>query len=322
MHPQASATNCSQTVIRAHTVQRRGGLSAIAENGHVMSPKRGLQDIIKNDGEIVPRLQGVNDASTFTGFCHSHDDQLFAPIEKAPLVLCKESACLLSFRAICYEKHMKTGALRAIEIQRDGDKGDSFEVQCEKQNYLHLMREGLRRGLGDFEGWKRNYDTSLLTGNYDNFSFFGVTFSEALPIVACGAFHPQFDFTGRSLQIITRGNHEFDHLSFNVTVVNSKSVAVFGWTGSPQGPAEQFIDSFRALPKKTMANAIFHIACEYLENIYLRPSWWDLRADTAKEHLIKRFSSGLPGQERKRDCLSRLDYCFSTSPVEFELGSS
>jgi hypothetical protein len=322
LHPQASSTNCSQTIIRAHTVQRRGGLAAIAEHGHVMSPKRGLNDIFKNDGEIVPRLQGINDASTFMGFCRLHDDQLFAPIEKAPLVLCKESACLLSFRAICYERHMKTAALRAIEIQRDSDKGDSFEVQCEKQNYLHYMREGFRRGLADFEGWKKSYDTALLSGNYDNFSFFGVTFSEALPIVACGAFHPGFDFTGRSLQIITRGNHTFDHISFNLTIVNGKSVAVFGWTGSSQGPAEQFIESFRALPRNTMANAVFHIACEYLENTYLRPSWWDVRADSAKEYLIKRFRSGLPSMERPRDCLSRLDHCFSTSSVEFELCSN
>ena len=90
-------------------------------------------------------------------------------------------------------------------------------------------------GLGDLEGWKRSYDTALLTANYGNFMFFGVTFSEALPIVACGAFDPQFDFTGRRLQIISRGNHEFDHISFNLTVVNSKSVAVLAGLEARKG---------------------------------------------------------------------------------------
>ena len=32
-HPQASSENCGHRIVRAHTVQRRGGLAAIAENG-------------------------------------------------------------------------------------------------------------------------------------------------------------------------------------------------------------------------------------------------------------------------------------------------
>ena len=48
LHPEASETNCSQQIVRAHTVQRRGGLAAIAENGHVISAKKAFEDIIKN----------------------------------------------------------------------------------------------------------------------------------------------------------------------------------------------------------------------------------------------------------------------------------
>ena len=83
LHPQASANNCSGKIIRAHTVQRKGGLIAIAEDGHVISPKHGMEDIFRNDGKLVPRALGVREASTFAGFCSTHDDQLFSPIEKA-----------------------------------------------------------------------------------------------------------------------------------------------------------------------------------------------------------------------------------------------
>ncbi len=323
LHPQASAATCSQNIIRAHTVQRKGGLAAIAEEGHVLSPKLGFQNIVKNDGKIVPCLCGVKDASTFTGFCGAHDDELFSPIEKSSITLDKQAAFLLSFRAICYERLMKDAALRAIEVQRQADKGDPFEMQCAKQQSLHLIREGIKRGIRDLDGWKGKYDAAFLNGNFDDFSFYSVMFSSALPIVACGAFHPQFDFNGNALQIITRGESEFEHVSFNLTVVGGKSIAVLGWTGRSQGPTELFIDSFRALPKGTMANAAFHLACEHLENTYFRPSWWEAQSNSAREHLVARFRSGIGTEDTKRrpDCLSRLEYSFATATVELELNS-
>jgi len=176
--------------------------------------------------------------------------------------------------------------------------------------------------IKDLETWKGKYDAAFLTGDYDEFLFYGMRFSTALPIVACGAFHPEFDFKGKNLQIITRGESEFEHLCFNLTVVGGKSMAVLGWTGGRQGPAEQFIDSFKALPKDTMANAAFHIACEHLENTYFRPSWWEAQTISAKEYLMRRFRSGTgPSEdtERRSDCLSRLEYSFATATVELEL---
>ncbi len=322
LHPQASAGNCSSRIIRAHTVQRRGGLSAIAEEGHVISPKLGFEDIFKNDGEIVPRLHGVRDASTFMGFCGAHDDQLFSPIEKTPITLDKGAAFLLSFRAICYELYTKNASLRSVDIQRQADRGKPFEVQCAIQQYLHIYREGTKRGIRDLEAWKNTYDSAYLSGKYDDFSFYGVVFAESLPIVSCGAFHPEFDFNGNPLQIITRGDNGFEHVCFNLTVVASKSVAVLGWTGEPQGPSEQFVRSFSALRKSTMANAVFHLACEHLENTYFRPSWWNSQTPPAREHLVQRLRSGIGfgGTERASNCLSRFDHCYAKAAVDKELG--
>ena len=323
LHPQATPDTCSPIIINAHTIQRRGGLAAISENGHVISPKLGFRDIAKNDGKLIPRRHGIKDASTFPGFCATHDEQLFQPIEKSPMVLSQQAAFLLSFRAICYEKLTKDGALRAVEIQQQADKGDPFEIQCEKQQHIHFYREGLKRGVNDLEGWKREYDAAFLKGSYDEFSFYGLMFSTPLPIVACGSFCPDFDLNRNCLQIITNGHSKFEHLSFNLTVVQGKSLAVFGSTGMPQGPAKLFVESFRALPKDTMANAVFHIACEYLENIYFRPSWWESQTNSVREHLVGRFRSGMGwgNPERRPDCLSQFDYNLANSTVELELSS-
>jgi hypothetical protein len=255
------------------------------------------------------------------GFCGAHDDQLFSPIEKSPLILSKESAFLLSFRAICYERFMKDAWLRVIEIQREADRGDPFNVQCAKQQFLHIMRESTKQGLQGMKRLKAQYDTAFVNKNYDDFSFYGVTFSTTLPIVACGTFYPEFDFRGNPLQDLARGDFFYEHVSFNLTIVRNRSVAVLGWTRSTHSAAKQFIQSFQALPKETMANAAFFLVCEHLENIYFRPSWWEAQSEETKAHLIARFRSGLIETERNADCLSRIEHKLIAANVDCELDS-
>ena len=90
-HPSASPNNCSDKIVRAHTVQRRGGIAAIAEKGHVISAKSAAQDLVKNHGAFVPRKVGVRSASTFMGFCKKHDNSMFHPVEKPSVSLSHQS---------------------------------------------------------------------------------------------------------------------------------------------------------------------------------------------------------------------------------------
>ncbi len=322
LHPEASNGNCSEQIISAHTVQRRGGLAAIAENGHVISPKKGFEDIFKNDGEIIPRQLGIRDASTFMGFCSFHDNQMFSPIEKNPLCLGREAAFLLSFRATSYEYFMKDAALRANEILRELDKGKPFEIQCYIQQHLHLLREGMKRGMGNLEKWKHRYDQAYLTRDYSGFASYSVRFSGLLPIVASGAFFPEYDLNGNRLQIISRGTAaSSEHVCFNLTSIDGKSILVLGWTGESKGPAEIFFNSFRGLNNQRKANAAFYLAIEHLENIYLQPSWWESQPDSIKKELIQRIRSGIgiTGTERTPQSLSNFRYVLSELVVEEEL---
>ena len=52
VHPDTSSAACGAKIIRAHTVQRNRGLADIAENGHVISFKRGFEDIYHERGGV------------------------------------------------------------------------------------------------------------------------------------------------------------------------------------------------------------------------------------------------------------------------------
>ena len=88
IHPEASETNCKGGIIKAHTIQRSGGLSKIAKEGHVLSFYNSAS---RNDGLTYPSRIGINKASTFTGFCNFHDTTTFSPIENNPFQFSRAS---------------------------------------------------------------------------------------------------------------------------------------------------------------------------------------------------------------------------------------
>lgn len=293
LHPAASEASCSNKIIRAHTIQRAGGLSAIAEEGHVISAKKGFENIFKNDGDIAPAPIGIGNASTFMGFCSYHDNTLFEPIESSSFTLNHEAAFLLAFRALAYEYLTKKNSIKTSEIQRDIDKGKDFQAQVDIQNFLHTYLAGIERGIKDLEGWKAQYDKMFLNKDFEAMSHYAVGFDGKMPFVCSGGFHPEIDFGGNTLQIISRGDLEFEHVCVNVSVIGEKSFLAFGWHGSDGGPAQQFVNSFKSIKNTDKANAALILAVEQLENVYFNPNWWNRLSNTNREHLTHRIRSGI-----------------------------
>lgn len=273
LHPEASKKTCSNRIIKAHTIQRAGGLSEIAEEGHVISGKKGFENILKNEGNILPGPIGIGSASTFMGFCNVHDNSLFEPVENNSFSLNHEAAFLLGFRALAYEYLMKKNSIKAVEIQREIDNGKDFEAQIYIQQYLHTYLAGSLRGMRDLEGWKAEYDKIFLEKNYALMPHYAVEFDSILPFVCSGGFHPEVDFGGNLLQVITRGDSEFEHVCINISVVEKKTFLVFSWHGAEGGPSEKFVKSFKEIRKNEKANAALILAVEQSENTYFRPSW-------------------------------------------------
>lgn len=316
-HPDAGPHSCSPGIVRAHTIQRRGGLGDIAEAGHVMSSKAGVEGIFDNEGRIEPVEVGVRSASTFNGFCGAHDTELFRPVEVGAVTLSHESVFLLTFRAIAFELFTKQAALKGVPIQRELDSGTPFYIQAAMQTQLHYSSEGMKRGLADLERWKDRYDAALRQNDLSAFSVYAIEFDGVLPVAACGAFHPEVDFDGAQLQILSRGSAEFDHIAFNLTTLNGVSVAAFGWLGGSSGPAAALVDSFRRLPDAEKSTAVIQLAFEHLENTYMRPSWWRALPDEWRNFALEKFRSGigLPDADRGRDALANRPYPFSTVGV-------
>jgi hypothetical protein len=170
-----------------HSVQRRVGLRAIEENGHVLSFLHALTRKFSSPASISPERISVRRASTFRGFCEKHDAALFRPIEAEKWDPTKENAFLFSFRAVCYELYAKLVAEEIGEWQKVWvDRGKNFLDQIADQQFIEDYLKGVRLGMRDGAEWKNKYDSMYKLGDDAQYRFLSIKFRPVLPIVSCG----------------------------------------------------------------------------------------------------------------------------------------
>lgn len=304
LHPLAPA-DCGTRIIASHTIQKRVGLKAIEENGHVLSVRRSLAGLFKTSGRPEPERRGVQTASTFPGFCEKHDSALFRPIETQKWKATKESAFLLSFRAMAWETYAKLNAKKLGEWQKLwADRGQEFSTQIGLQQTLEDHLAGVRLGIRDACAWKKQYDDIYISGDYRDYHYLAMEFRPLLPIVACGGMHVEQDFHGRTLQDLIREVPSYEHMTLNITASEGISIVIFGWVGDPTGPSHEFARSFLMLPPDRQSHALIRLAFEHFENTFLRPSWWQGLEGSVREALKRRMQSGGPSTDRPTNCLA------------------
>jgi hypothetical protein len=97
------AEPCRGGIVKPHSLSRKASLERISRKQHVYGFRGSIMDFRRSGGIIRPRLVGIREASTFTGFCQAHDCRIFKKVDAEPLVPTKQQIGLLSYRALCRE---------------------------------------------------------------------------------------------------------------------------------------------------------------------------------------------------------------------------
>jgi hypothetical protein len=104
------------------------------------------------------------------------------------------------------------------------------------QMHLATFIAGIRIGMRDMDLGKVS-STRACCPARDNFHFVAARFDQVLPVVAYGAFHPEFDLQGNPLQQLGREGVDFNQITLTVTTFEAQTILVFGWIGSDDSPA-------------------------------------------------------------------------------------
>jgi len=290
-HSAVDGANCAGKIIEAHTVSKSGSLKKIAKNSKVYHFKPDINALFENNGKFILREIGIGQASTFPGFCEYHDKSLFSPIENKPFEANIYNATLLAYRAISLEIYAKQHQSAGIPFLKKMDQGKPELLQIFLQDFVSQQQEGINYGLRDLLKIKESFNNAFKLDNFTPVKFVAIKFTETPHLLFSGSIYPQYDFTGKLLQDL--GSQDvLDGISINAIATPTGGAIVFHWFGQSSAN-ESFIRSLLALPTNALVNAITQFAFEFLENLFISPTWWDTLDQALKKNLEERVMNAM-----------------------------
>jgi hypothetical protein len=245
-------------------------------------------------GRIEPLAIGLKKASTFPGFCATHDRTTFEPIERTTIVPTAEQGFLLAYRALCKELFQKQAQLEVMtELQATGDHGLDVLDQLMFQKWVSGHLSGVRLGLRDLSREKALHDTILLNQSWDrDYSFLAVPIMSKPTIVSSGAVIPEYDFAGNALAELGRPDLECDLLAFSIVATDHDGIALWGCRRDSEH-AMSFLRQAAVLSDDDLVQGAVRFAFELVENTFMTPGWWSELPEDRKQVIVRRANSGL-----------------------------
>jgi hypothetical protein len=155
---------CQQISVRAHSIPNAGVLAALADDGHIVMPQMKLK--YPPPAEIEFKRVGRNKATTFTGLCSKHDNEIFRPIDDAsPDPSDRSHVFLLAYRAVLREYHvcLQNGLRFQSSYQKRVELG--LSPGTEPCDFGMLATAHLANAYECYE-YKREYDLAFLSSDW------------------------------------------------------------------------------------------------------------------------------------------------------------
>lgn len=274
--PNEMKHECSKKIINAHTVSKSGSLQEIAdESNHVLGLKIDLPNLFKNKGKLTPEKIGVNQASTFKGFCSTHDKRLFSCIEDRQFSGTEEQCFALMYRSIAKELHAKEGSLLSSkQLLRNGDKGKPLLDQMSIQSIAADNELGLQTAISELLEFKTQLDNQLLGKVTNSMSHLIIESLAPMPVAVSSMCAPICDFKCKMVQDLGDLNVAAESVVFNSFSSDGKGYVVFSWL-KESNIILGFIDSLLALGKDDIFSSLVRFFFGVAENTFISPTWWN-----------------------------------------------
>ena len=294
MHFDAPA-QCNGGIVRAHSLSKKGALEQIALDQHVYTYPRGIGTLRSNDGKLRLVRTGINEASTFSGFCSYHDSHTFEPIDRHTFDGSRSYLGLYAYREFCRELYAKENFPEVREIMRDADKGQSIGRQIHTQDIGELLQLGFEMGVKDASTVKAQFDECLRTGDWSSVQAVYVTFA-SVPTVCCSSsFTPDSDFNGNRFPEVDLSSDNVPPNAFlHILPTDNGGMASITWLPSSDSICAKLIKSFMDVEPGLRASALTLFALGVSSNVAVSPSWWESLPVSQQAILERMMSLNLP----------------------------
>lgn len=317
--------NCDKEIISSHSISKSSSLKKIAEGGHIYNHKLNFYNFFDLNNSnpihiIEPQKVGINEASTFYGFCKYHDNKIFEDIDVKDIHINKRTAFLLGYRAFVREYYTKELAIKEqekflegfgiltaeesfpkelnnyslsnfIENMIDKEHKGSLEDFIKKSfiheiiNNNHFLKD-LKKSVEDCEKVINKYFNIFESKDYTSVKYLAFKFSNIPDILFAGAAPIRYDFEGNNLE---NDINNLENITINAVAYDNGGIIIFQWFDDEQ-VNKKFIDSLIKIynkDKNNICNILVQFIFVYIENIFIRISWWDNLEENLKKSIKK-----------------------------------
>lgn len=269
----AKDTSCSSDIVSSHTVSKARYLSKITESDHVLQWRYEPWGKSADDALVIGKF-GINQASTFNGFCSHHDIGLFGDIDNAPFCATRQQLFAQAYRAHAREVYCKRAQIEAFPEPKETaefhglENPESFGRAIEAELQVVGMDAGLRDTLIHHERLR----DIIKTQDFHRMRHCVVSLRGDQVISAAGSFFPDFTADGVQLQDFSDMSLALNTLHYSILPGDGEGHAVFSFFDVESVGPEKFVESVIASNK--LADLLIWIAFTYVENTQARESWW------------------------------------------------
>lgn len=268
-------------MINAHSLQKNGPLGHLKDEGnHVYT----FSPFSKLFFAADPDRVGWNEASTFRGLCHAHD-QIFGPLENVEFSNSAEQVFLAGYRGAYLELHEKRAGCAACDkvgyARMAVLRPDDIDAKRARQ-VLRVQQWGRRRGLKEMQSFKGVYDAAWRARNYAAFSSCVVHFEGRLSVASTGVVSPDHDATGVQIQQLHIPGMQA--LAFGTVAKAGGGAIVFTWP-KDMHLMRRFVGSLINLSRENLPGALLMFLFSYVSNTFFQPAWWNALRSSARVRL-------------------------------------
>lgn len=274
LHPDKA--NCSERIIKAHTIQKNKILSRIAENGIVLMPcpKPDLSFKLMNE-------YGLANATIFTGFCSFHDKTTFQSIEDKPFEGTDKQIFLYTYRAFAHEYYSKRVASSSVKEFSDSTYYEDCTINGKNGYELSTM---------DYEYEKEIFCKALLSHDYDVLTSIVWVFEGESHFAATGGEAPAYDANLKFIQDLSNPDICVRHIYYSAFSEDGKTYFLISWLKGFNEIFKAHFEKLLSLSLQERKNYVNNTLAVSTENVAIRPSSWNSMSEEQKNAYGMLFS--------------------------------
>lgn len=278
-------TQKGKSIIKAHALQENRILSKLADNGKVI-----MQDFSK-DPVILEIKKGqpepfyfltevsISTATTATCFCKTHDDKLFAKIEKRQFdlqTLNDEQRFLFAYKTFSFELYTQ------IAAQKFNFLMFSNVPQTTKSPLVIYQYRSAQEKLQDLQYYKRYFDNALKNADFGGLETITIEIPFEIQFANYMAISPPFDITGKKVKAFDKTSKRLKFIFFTSFPVENKSYILISALKEDLKHFSKYFEEIRNAPLELVKYYINILIPLYSQNLIISPLLWDKWSEKAQ----------------------------------------